>query len=191
MMKKGLLITLGVLILFGAITAFWAIGVSNTEIETIQLGDAQQEVCDAFYDKMWNILVDQAGVANEYKEAFVDIYPKLMDARYSEGGDFMKWIQESNPDFNISLYSKLQASIEGERNGLLTEQQKLIDIDKKHKVMRKTFPKKLVIGNRPDIGYLEDENGVILKKGITLIKSGASIKEIESGVSERELYPTK
>ena len=79
-----------------------------------------------------------------------------MEGRYSDEGKgqqtFMKWIQESNPTFDASVYKDLMASIEGERNGFLVEQQKLIDIDLQHKNMRQTFPASMIIGSRPDLG---------------------------------------
>ena len=187
-MKKTLLIIVGVVVLFIGIIAMWGVGVSNNEIRLAERGNAQQESCEAFFDKMWNILVDQKAVTGEYKEAFAEIYPALMEGRYSQGGNFMKWIQESNPDFNTQLYNKLMASIEGERNGFFVEQQKLIDINRQHITMRKTFPKKIVVGDRQNIGYEEDIDGTVLKTGIVIIKSTTTNEAYESGVSDRQLF---
>lgn len=160
---KGFLITLGVLLILGLSVAFWAIGVSNTEIRTRNTGKAQEQVCAAFFDKMWKILQQDAQVADQYKEAFKQIYPDLIAGRYSQkdkngnyvgGGSLMKFIVESNPQFDTSLYNKLMAAIEGQREGFFVEQQKLIDIDLQHKNMRMTFPKSLIIGKRPDLGIV-------------------------------------
>ena len=63
----------------------------------------------------------------------------------------MKWIVEQNPQFDASLYKDLMTAIEGKREGFFIEQQKLIDIDRQHKDMRMTIPKKWVIGKRPDL----------------------------------------
>lgn len=187
-MKKGLLIAIGLIVVLGAMIALWAVGVSNTEIRLKNRGLAQQENCAAYFDKMWKVLQEQAGVANEYKEAFAEIYPALMEGRYSQGGNFMKWIQESNPDFDVSLYSKLMASIEGQREGFFVEQSKLIDIDREHKDMRQTFPKKVVIGKRPNIGYELDEYGEVVKTGITIIKSTRTNDAYATGKDDSTLF---
>jgi hypothetical protein len=187
-MKKGLLIGVGLVVVIGVITALWAIGVSNAEVRLANRGNAQQEACDAYFDKMWKVLKEQAGVTEQYREAFAEIYPQLMEGRYSQGGNLMKWIQESNPDFDVSLYSKLMASIEGERNGFFVEQQKLIDIDREHKDMRETFPKKLVVGNRQNIGYEEDVDGTVIHAGIVIIKSTRTEQAKLTGKDDETLF---
>lgn len=187
-MKKGVLIGLGIIIITGVLVAIWAIGVSNAEVRLANRGDAQQENCDAYFDKMWKILKEQAGVAEEYKEAFATIYPALMEGRYAEGGDFMKWVTEANPEFDVSLYAKLQASIEGQRNGFFVEQTKLIDIDRSHKDMRETFPKKIIVGNRPNIGYEEDVDGTVIHAGIVIIKSTRTEQAKLTGKDDETLF---
>ena len=187
-MKKGLLIVIGIFLIGIVMGLIWAVGVSNTEIRLKNRGLAQQENCAAYFDKMWKVLQEQAGVANEYKEAFAEIYPALMEGRYSQGGNLMKWIQESNPDFDVSLYGKLMGSIEGQREGFFVEQSKLIDIDREHKDMRQTFPKKVVIGNRPNIGYEVDEYGEVVKTGITVIKSAKTNEVYATGEENETLF---
>jgi hypothetical protein len=161
---KGLLITAGVFLILGLSIVFWAVGISNTEIRTRNLGKAQQNNCAAYFDKVWKVLQQDAQVANQYKEAFKEIYPDLIAGRYSQKdkdgkyvageGTLMKLIVESNPDFKPELYQKLMTAIEGQREGFFVEQQKLIDIDLQHKNMRMTFPKSLVIGKRTDLGIV-------------------------------------
>ena len=176
-MKKGLFITLGVIAILALGLVFWGVGLSNSEIKLKNRGNAQQEVCAAYFDKVWKILQQQAQVADQYKDGFKEIYKDLMAGRYSGDGKgqgqqtFMKWIQESNPNFSPALYEKLMASIEGQREGFLVEQEKLIDIDREHKNMCQTFPNSIIVGGRHEIGYQEDENGKVIKKGITIIKS--------------------
>ena len=182
MKNKGIKITLGVVGLLAIILVAWGIGVSNTEKKTVRRGEAQQVVCEAYFDKMWKIRQQEAQIADEYKEAFAEIYPQLMEGRYSEGGDMMKWIQEHNPEFDTQLYAKLMASVEGERTGFFIEQTKLIDIDREHKTMRDIFPNNVIIGDRPDIGYLVDETtGEVLKTGIVIIKSLKTDNAYETG----------
>ena len=158
---KGLLISLGVgLVLVGAIV-LWAIGVSNSEIKLRAKISGQQEMTEAFYTKLWEVIKTKAGVAEEYAEKFKEIQVGIMEGRYSTGGEMMKWIQEANPEFDASLYKDVMNSIEGQREGFFVEQKKLRDMSVLHEVMLKTFPKKLVIGKREAI------NVIILKNVAT------------------------
>jgi len=163
---KTFLITFGVLIVLIGSIFIWAIGVSNSEKKIKLRGEAQQEVCEAFFSNMWEILQTKAGVANEYKEAFSEIYIPLIEGRYKDGDLLMKWITESNPTFDVSLYKDLMVAIEGQRNGFFIEQSKLIDIDRQHKTMKSLFPANIIIAQREPIG---GENGIVILKNVATI----------------------
>jgi hypothetical protein len=179
---KGFLITLGVILTLAIATVLWAIGISNSEKKLKFRGEAQQVVCEAFFSNMWEILQTKAGVANEYKEGFKEIYVPLIEGRYSKGdGTLMKWITESNPTFDPSLYKDLMVAIEGQRNGFFLEQSKLIDIDREHKTLRALFPASLIIKNRPNIGYKVDKNGKVVE-GIIILKNLATVDAYATGL---------
>lgn len=117
------------------------ISIENTEIDLRETTVAQNKRCEAYFDKMWKILKQKAGVTDQYKEAFKDIYPKLIEGRYSQGdGSLMKWVQESNPTFDASMYKDLMKSIEIERTGFFNEQSTLIDMQREHKVYLQKAP---------------------------------------------------
>lgn len=160
-MKKGFLITLIVVVVVGGSLALWGVGVSNSERTLRNKIEAQQEASEIFYTKLWEILKSKAGVTEEYAEQFKEIQFGIMEGRYSTGGEMMKWIQEANPEFDASLYKDLMNSIEGERNGFFVEQKKLLDMNKQHKDMLVTFPKKVILKNR---GVIEI---VVLKNTVT------------------------
>lgn len=168
MKKLGLIIGLSILLL-GSVAVVSYFTISNSEIELRNKGLEQKKVCEAYFDQMWKILAQKSSVTNEYKNAFKEIYPALIEGRYSQGdGALMKWIQESNPDFNVALYRDLMVSIEAERKGFFIEQKKLIDIDREHKTMRQVFPHILFIGGRPDLDIviiLSSQTKEIYKNG--------------------------
>ena len=145
---KGFLITLGVLIVLAGSLVVWGIGVSNSERMLRNKIEAQQEMTEAYYTKLWEVLKTKAGVADEYAEQFKEIQLGIMEGRYSTGGEMMKWITEANPEFDASLYKDVMNSIEGERNGFFVEQVKLRDMNKQHDDMLVTFPKKLILKDR-------------------------------------------
>lgn len=152
-MKKTLIITLASLLAIGFFITFLYFSTSNKEIKLRSKITAQKEVCESFYDKMWKIISQKAQVAEQYKNAFKEIYPALMEGRYGneKGGTLMKWITESNPNFDVSLYKDLMVSIEAERTGFFMEQKLLIDLNNEHRIIRQTFPGSLFIGDREDI----------------------------------------
>lgn len=152
MKRLGILIGIGVFLTALIAVLIWAVGVSNHEIELKNRGNAQQQVMRTSYDEMYKIVAQQVQVVKDYPEQFKDIFKELIDGRYAnDDGTFMKWIQESNPQFSTELYSKLMQSIESERIKFKNAQDMWIDIDRVHKSYRQTFPNKLVIGRRPDL----------------------------------------
>lgn len=171
MKTKSILIGLGLFIAAIAII-FTMIGVSANNQEEVLKSKitAQKEVCEAYYDKLWKVISQKAQVADQYKVAFKEIYPALIEGRYGneQGGTLMKWIQESNPSFDVSLYKDLMSSIEAERAGFFMEQKYLTDLNNQHRIIRNTWPKSMFIGNRPDIQ-------------IVIVSSAATKKVMETG----------
>ena len=168
-MKKIIIIgvSLITLVIIIAIIGFSA---SNKEIKLRSKITAQKEVCEAYYDKLWKVIAQKAQVTEQYETTFKEIYPKLIEGRYGDekGGSLMKWITESNPDFNVSLYKDLMMSIEAERAGFFLEQQLLTDLNNEHRIIRKTFPSSIFIGNRPDIEIIivsSDKTKKVIRTG--------------------------
>jgi len=145
-MKTKTAIILSSLILVAVLGIIWfsmSVSTTNKEIDLRTTTLAQQTKCEAYFDKMWKILKEQAGVADQYKEAFKEIYPALIEGRYSKGdGTLMKWITESNPEFKTSMYEKVMQSIEIERTGFFNEQTRLIDLQREHSALLQKIPSK-------------------------------------------------
>lgn len=127
---------------------------NNKEITLRNLAEAQRGKCEGTYDKMWKVLKQKAQVTDEYKEAFKEIYPQLIEGRYSQGdGSLMKWIQESNPTFDTSLYKDLMQSIEVERHSFQVSQERMLDIIREHETLCHRYPAKFFINDTETIEY--------------------------------------
>jgi hypothetical protein len=114
----------------------------------------QLGVIELTHDKMFKILQQKAGVTKEYRASFDSIYTHIIAGRYSQGdGSLMKWIKESNPEFDSSLYRDLMASIESERTEFLKAQTRILDISREHEVLIKTVPGRWFLGGREPIEY--------------------------------------
>ena len=154
-MKKIILIALLVILGCGAATfAGMYFSYNNKEIALRAKAEAQVGKIEGVHDKMWKTLQQKAQVTNEYKDAFSEIYPALIEGRYSQGdGSMMKWIQEANPNFDTSLYKDLMQSIELNREEFRKTQERMLDIIREHNVLLTSVPSKWFVSNKERIEY--------------------------------------
>lgn len=83
----------------------------------------------------------------------------------------MKWIQESNPEFDASLYKDLMQSIEILRTEFQHAQEKELDIIREHTNLCTTYPSKWFVSNKEPIEY-------------TIISSTKSKATMETGLDD-------
>ena len=142
-----------------AIGVFSVVGMyfsyNNTDARLRALVEAQRGKIEGVHDKMWKVLQQKAQVSNEYKDAFAEIYPELIEGRYSQGdGSLMKWITEANPTFDTSLYKDLMLSIELLRTEFQKSQERMLDLIREHNVLLTTVPSKWFVSNKEPIEYI-------------------------------------
>lgn len=164
----------GFVAISSAMTGCWAVSknieVDNAEVDISTAVKAKKSDQEATFDKMWKVLSQKASVADQYKDAFAKIYPAMIEGRYSKGdGSLMKWITESNPTFNVSLYQDVMSSIETERNGFLTTQRQLMDLKREHDKLRLQWPSRWFINS--DVKEIE----------ITIVSSTHAKEVIKTG----------
>ena len=150
---KGLLVFLIVVVVLAAVVGLVGVSLSNQEVRLRNQIAAQQKTNETVFDATWKIIAQQAQVTDQYKEGFRQVYGEIMDKRYDprQGGTLLRFIQESNPNFDSSLYAKLASSIEGQRLNFQRAQQQLLDLKRSHDDVRLTFPGSLVCGDRAEI----------------------------------------
>lgn len=154
-MKKIIGICIAVILIIGI---FSVVGMyfsyNNTDAKLRAQAEAQLGKVEGVYDKIWKVLQQKAQVSNEYKNAFSEIYPNLIEGRYSQGdGSLMKWITEANPTFDTSLYKDLMLSIELLRTEFQKSQERMLDIIREHNVLLTTVPSKWFVSNTERIEY--------------------------------------
>ena len=173
-MKKIILISLALIIVLGIGTVVSCyFGYNNKEIALRTQAEAQRGKVEGVHDKMWKVLQQKAQVSNEYKDAFTEIYPAIMEGRYSGNGDgsLMKWVTEQNPNFDTSLYKDLMQSIEVLRTEFQKNQERMLDIVREHQVHISIFPNRLFISNKTPIEY-------------TVVSSSKSKMVMETGLDD-------
>lgn len=172
-MKKIIGISVvAILAIFGITALTMYFTYNNTDARLRAQAEAQRGKVEGVHDKMWKVLQQKANVSNEYKTAFSEIYPQLIEGRYSQGdGSLMKWIQEANPTFDTSLYKDLMQSIEIQRTEFQKAQERMVDIIREHNVLLTTVPSMWFIKNNTPIEY-------------TIISSTKSKTVMETGLDD-------
>lgn len=161
-----------VIAVFGLTTLTMYFTYNNKDAKLRAQAEAQRGKIESVHDKMWKVLQQKAQVSNEYKDAFSEIYPALIEGRYSQGdGSLMKWITEANPNFDTSLYKDLMQSIEIQRTEFQKVQERMLDIIREHNVLLTTVPSKWFVSNDEPIEY-------------TVISSTRSKAVMETGLDD-------
>lgn len=127
---------------------------NNREVALRKEAKAQEGKITAVHDTMWKIIKEKAGVAEKYRKTFEKIYPEIISGRYRDSSNVMKWIQESNPDFDTSLYRDLMQAIEVQRSYFNNAQQRMLDIIRERETLIESMPQGWFIRNKSKIDYV-------------------------------------
>lgn len=156
-MNKNVLITIiivAVVAIFGITWFSMSVSYQNQEVRYVNQFKAENQKIEAVYDNMWKSIQQIAEVSGQYKDSFKDIYVQITDARYDkDNGVLMKWITESNPNFDPALYQRLAGVIEVERRRFLNAQTKIIDIVREHNNMLDVIPSKWFLSGKEYLEY--------------------------------------
>lgn len=132
----------------------YGISANNQEKEYRNLAEAQMQKIETQYDNMWKVIQQKAQVTDQYKESFKEIFVGIIDGRYNKDNNVvMKWIQESNPNFDVSMYKDLMATIDIKRTEFMNVQNRMIDIVREHKNLCMKAPKSWFISNTTPIEF--------------------------------------
>jgi hypothetical protein len=161
-MKKSSLIV-GILIVVVALVGIFfimKISYNNKEIDLRKQIKAEQDIYQQNFDKQYKVIAQLVQVAERNveanKEAFKEIYPGLIEGRYSQGdGTLMKWIQENNPQWDMKAitetYSKVSVAIESQREDLYIQAKKLRDLVRERESLVEKFPGSVLISNQEPV----------------------------------------
>ena len=148
------LVALIAIVLVLAVLVIYYFSVNNREVALRKEADAQRGKIETVHDTMWKTLKQEAGVTEQYRDAFEKIYPDLIRGRYAnDQGGMMKWIQEQNPNFDTSLYRDLSQAIEVQRTIFSNAQQRMLDILRERETLIESMPAKFFISNKTRIDY--------------------------------------
>lgn len=148
------LIGLGGLALLALIAFGMYISYNNQEVRLRKEAEAQKGKVETVHDTMWKVIQQKAGVTEEYRDTFEKVFPEIIAGRYSQdNGTTMKWIQESNPEFDTALYKDLMQAIEVQRMYFNQAQTRMLDIIRQRETLLETIPASFFISNKSKIEY--------------------------------------
>ncbi len=143
-----------ILAIFAVILLIMFFSYNNREVALRKEAEAQNKNIASIHDAMWKIIKEKAGVAENYRTTFEKVYPELISGRYASDSSSMKWIQESNPDFDTALYKDLMQAIEAQRIYFQKAQQRMLDILRERETLINAMPAKFFISNKQTIEYV-------------------------------------
>lgn len=150
----AIICSIAVVVVLVVIWFSMSVSYQNKEIRYVNQFKAENQKIEAVYDNMWKSIQQIAEVTDNYKESFKEIYVQITDARYDkDNGVLMKWITESNPQFDSKQYEKLSTVIEVERKRFLNAQTKIVDIVREHNNMLDVIPSKWFLSGKEYLEY--------------------------------------
>lgn len=133
-------IILSLIIFVGVVTAFYAIGVRN-EFVAIENGVvAQYDQNKNNYDNYVKKILEIAQVPTMYKKGLEDVTRQVIAGRKGGPNEVFRFIKEHNPNFDSSLYLKVQQEISAGRDKFEEDQKMLIEKKQIYKTRLDTFP---------------------------------------------------
>lgn len=129
-------------------SAIYGISTYNTASRLHNLYDSKLLDNTSEFDNMWKKISQTAQIPNAKKDALKEIFEGYASARSgnSDGGQLMKWVQESVPNVDLSEYKDLMNIIVGSRDSWTNRQKELVDIARQYNEMLSVFPSNVFLG---------------------------------------------
>ena len=103
--------------------------------------EAHRAILDHCYDHIWNTIKRDAGLTEQHRRSFNNIYPDLIDQNM-DNETMIDWLLNCNPDFDPDIYLPLMDSIEDDRTRFVAHQRRMLNLIDEHRHM---LSRKLVL----------------------------------------------
>lgn len=136
----------GLMALTGIIFVGWGISLNNTEVRLRASIEAKQDDNKQQLANLKNKFKETAAVSNKEAQLLTDAFVKYAEARGGSKGSFISVVTEAVPTIKPETLRNLQNIIESSRNAWVTRQTELIDQNRAHKTLLRSFPGNILFG---------------------------------------------
>ncbi len=143
------LIILGALLLLGGLVVGYIVSAGNYANSVENQLKASQSDSKNVLANYGQKVIEAAQVPGMYADDLSRVTREAIAGRYGPNGSqaVMQWIQEQNPQFDSSLYGKIQQIIEGGRKDFEIAQRRQIDIRRQYETALGEIPRGWVMRN--------------------------------------------
>ncbi len=115
--------------------------------------EAHRKILEGTYDQIWTNIKLRAGVSEEYRRQFNNIYPDLLD-KSIDNEHFIDRILECNPDFDPQEYVPLLEMIVQSREKFIDHQLRMERLIREHRLLVAGWPARWLLRDKSAIYYV-------------------------------------
>lgn len=114
--------------------------------------EAHVKILESHYDSIWRALKLRAGLTEDNRRDFNNIYPDIIDQSIDDDR-MLDFLLDANPDFDPDEYVSLMEGIEADRQHFVLHQRRMLNLIEEHRQLL-LGPTGRLVRNKAAITYV-------------------------------------